>query len=112
MLYTHTEFPSEQSSSPTSHCPSPPQSKQQTADNPPKKFSTRRKDQNKKNPAHKSTEIDPSLPDKIPAPHITPSPQNTRLKGTNPSPGKKKQQPQQKIELYNATDASYIVSSP
>jgi hypothetical protein len=66
----------------------------------------------KKKPAHKSTEIDPSLPDKIPAPHITPSPQNTRLKGTNPSPGKKKQQPQQKIELYNATDASYIVSSP
>jgi hypothetical protein len=44
----------------------------------------------KKKPAHKSTEIDPSLPDKIPAPLTSPHPRKTLdLKEQNLHQGKK-----------------------
>jgi hypothetical protein len=78
---------------------------------PQKKFSTRRNDQRKKKPAHKSTEIDPRLPDKIPAPHITPSQQNTRLKGTKSSPGKKTHTQQKQQKKLSSTTQQMLPTS-
>jgi len=89
-------------------------SSEQTANgwHPPKKNSQPQETiKTKKKPAHKSTEIDPSLPDKIPAPHITPSQQNTRLKGTKSSPGKKTHTQQKQQKKLSSTTQQMLPTS-